>query len=139
MFYKKSYSVINGQKKWFPRACVVGKTVNTQRLANEIRKYCTASPADVHAVIRALPEVMKFFMDNGHSIHLDGLGSFRYKFSCAGNGVDTAEEVTPEQIVSVRVQFTPECQRTVGGKMERPLVQASEFIEIARKDEEVSK
>ena len=130
MYFKKSYSVINGQKKWFPRVCVVGKAINTQQLAKEIAKYCTATPSDVHAVIRALPDVMKFFMDSGHSIHLDGLGSFHYKFSCAGNGVDTPEEVSPEQIKSVRVQFLPECQRTTGGKMDRALVGTSEFVEI---------
>lgn len=130
MFIKKSYSVINGQKKWFPRACVVGKAINTQRLAKEISKFCTASPADVHAVIRALPDVMQFFMANGHSVHLDGLGSFRYKLSCAGNGVDTPEEVSVEQIKSVRVQFTPECQRVTGGKMQRSLIDTSEFIEM---------
>ncbi len=130
MYYKKSYSVINGQKKWFPHACIIGKTVNTQRLAREIMKYCTASPADVHAVVRALPDVMRFFMDNGHSVHLDGLGSFHYKFSCRGNGVDTPEEVSVEQIRAVRVQFLPERQRTTGGRMVRPLVGPSEFVEV---------
>lgn len=131
MFYKKSYSVINGKKKWFPRAHVFGKVVNTQRLAKEIAKFCTASPADVHAVIRALPDAMKFFMDSGYSVHLDGFGSFYYKLSCAGNGVDTPEEVSVQQIKSVRVQFIPECQRVSKGKSIRPLVEPSEFVEVS--------
>lgn len=129
MFYKKSYSVINGKKKWFPRACVVGKPVDTQALAKEIAKYCTASPADVHAVIRALPDVMKWFMSNGHSIHMDGLGSFHYKLSCAGKGADTPEEVSPEQVQAVRVQFRPEW-RKVNQHSQRPLIDEVEFIEL---------
>lgn len=96
------------------RACVNKHTVNTQDLGEAISRKCTVTPADVHAVIRSLPEVMSFFMENGNSVHLDGLGSFYYKLSCAGNGVDTPEEVSTEQVKAVRVQFIPERRKENG-------------------------
>ena len=108
MFYKKSRAKIGGKFKWFPRACVLKHPVDTQELAEAISRKCTVTPADVHAVIRSLPEVMAFYMENGRSVHMDGLGSFFYKLSCAEQGVDTSEEVSAEQVQAVRVQFIPE-------------------------------
>lgn len=115
MFYKKSRAKIGGKFKWFPRACVLKHPVNTQELAEAISRQCTVTPADVHAVIRSLPEVMAFYMKNGRSVHMDGLGSFFYKLSCAGQGVDTPEEVSAEQVQAVRVQFIPERSRQPDG------------------------
>ena len=69
MFYKKSRAKVGGKYKWFPRACVNKHTVNTQDLGEAISRRCTVTPADVHAVIRSLPEVMSFFMENGNSVH----------------------------------------------------------------------
>ena len=85
--------------------------------------------SDVHAVIRSLPEVMSFFMENGNSVHLDGLGSFYYKLSCAGNGVDTPEEVSREQVKAVRVQFIPE-RRKKCGKYCRALGEGVELVKL---------
>ena len=115
MFYKKSRAKIAGKFKWFPRACVLKHPVDTQELAEAISRRCTVTPADVHAVIRSLPEVMAFYMESGRSVHMDGLGSFFYKLSCAGQGVDTPEEVSAEQVQAVRVQFIPERSRQPDG------------------------
>ena len=61
MFYKKSRAKVGGKYKWFPRACVNKHTVNTQDLGEAISRKCTVTPADVHAVIRSLPEVMSLW------------------------------------------------------------------------------
>lgn len=84
MFYKKSCAKVGKAYKWFPRAYVLRKPVDTQMLGEAISQRCTVSPADVHAVLRALPEVMAGYMEAGRSIHMDGLGAFYYKLSCAG-------------------------------------------------------
>ncbi len=63
MFFKKSRAKIGGKFKWFPRACVLKHPVNTQELGEAISHKCTVTPADVHAVIRALPEVMAFYLE----------------------------------------------------------------------------
>lgn len=129
MFYKKSKAKIGKADKWFIRSAVIGKPIDTQRLGEEVTKMCTASPADVHAVLRALPQVMAFFMENGHSVHFDGLGSFFYKLSCAGQGADTPEEAGLHQVKAIRVQFIPERRKRTSGYT-RPLVQNISLIEL---------
>lgn len=131
MFYRKSRAKIGGKYKWFPRAYVLRNPVDTQELAEAITKSCSASPSDVHAVLRALPDVMSFFMENGRSVHMDGLGSFFYKLSCAGKGVDTPEEVSPEQVQAVRVQFIPERRKRIGG-YRRSLGEEVELVEVGK-------
>lgn len=131
MFFKKSRAKIEGKFKWFPRACVMKHPVDTQELGEAISHKCTVTPADVHAVIRALPEVMAFYMENGRSVHLDGLGSFYYKLSCAGKGVDTPEEVSVEQVQAVRVQFIPERSKQADG-YHRTLGEGVELVEFGK-------
>lgn len=129
MFYKKSRAKIGNKYKWFPRAAVLGRSANIDDLARLISRESTASPGDVHLVLRALPGAMSFFMENGRSVHIEGLGSFYFKLSCAGRGVDTPEEVGPEQVKAVRVQFVPERRKSLG-KYSRPLVSTTELIEL---------
>ena len=131
MFFKKSRAKIGGKFKWFPRACVLKHPVNTQELGEAISRKCTVTPADVHAVIRALPEVMAFYLENGRSVHLDGLGSFYYKLSCAGKGVDSPEEVSVEQVQAVRVQFIPERSKRADG-YHRVLGEGVELVELGK-------
>lgn len=129
MYYKKSKAKIGGKTKWFIRSVVIGEPVDTQELGEAIGKVCTASPADVHAVIRALPEVMAGFMDSGRSVHMDGLGSFFYKLSCAGRGADSPEEAGPDQVEAIRVQFIPERRKGADG-YGRALVRNASLIEL---------
>lgn len=104
-------------------------------LGAAIARRCTASPADVFAVLKAMPNVMADFMEAGRSVRLDGFGSFYYKLSCAGRGVDTPEEVSIDQIKAVRVQFVPaRSKRTYG--FTRSLVQDISFIEWGAKNTE---
>lgn len=129
MFWIRRKAVIGKVTKWFPFARTVGTPADTQEVGEAITQVCTASPADVHAVLRALPDVMARIMESGRSVHIDGLGSFYYKLSCAGRGVDTPEEVSEEQIKVIRVQFVPEREKLTGG-FKRPLVsQQIELIE----------
>ena len=98
----------------------MGKPVETQELANRIARESTVSPADTHAVLRALPEVMADF--ESRAVHFEGLGWFRYTTVSAGNGVATKEEVSSDQITGLRVQFTPDRTRNMSGGYTRALV-----------------
>lgn len=51
--------------------------VDTKKLSERISCKCTASPADVNAVITALAEEMAVALKNSCSVHLSGLGFFR--------------------------------------------------------------
>lgn len=120
IFWKRIQQAIND--KWYPRSVTVGKPVETQELANRIARESTVSPADTHAVLRALPAIMADFMKESRAIHVEGLGWFRYTTVSAGNGVDTREEVSSDQITGLRVQFTPDRTRNMSGGYTRALI-----------------
>ena len=75
----------------------------------------TVSPADVRAVLTALGGVMGDYMAQGHSVKLDGIGSFYFTAVSAKGGVDAAEKVSANQIVGVRVRFIRETRFRGGG------------------------
>lgn len=128
MFFKKSKLRVNGKTKWFPRAVIVSKRpADSDELARRIAQMSTASTGDVHLVLRSLPSVMAQIMNEGRTVHIDGLGSFFFKLSCAGRGVDTPEEVSRKQIKDIRVQFLPERQRIDGKRFGKPLTQDVEL------------
>lgn len=79
-------------------------------------------PADTHAVLRALPNIMADFMKESRAVHFEGLGWFRYTTVSAGNGVATKEEVSSDQITGLRVQFTPDRTRNMSGGYTRALI-----------------
>lgn len=128
MFFKKSKLKVNGKTKWFPRAVIVSKRpADSDELARRIAQMSTASTGDVHLVLRSLPSIMAQIMNEGRTVHIDGLGSFFFKLSCAGRGVDTPEEVSRKQIKDIRVQFLPERQRIDGKRFGKPLTQDVEL------------
>lgn len=135
MFWIRRKAIIGKLTKWYPCALTIGEPVSMDELGAAIARRCTASPADVFAVLKAMPNVMADFMEAGRSVRLDGFGSFYYKLSCAGRGVDTPEEVSIDQIKAVRVQFVPaRSKRTYG--FTRSLVQDISFIEWGAKNTE---
>ena len=96
--------------------------METQELANRIARESTVSPADTHAVFRALPNIMADFMKESRAVHFEGLGWFRYTTISAGNGVATKEEVSSDQITGLRVQFTLDRTRNMSGGYTRALI-----------------
>ncbi len=99
-----------------------GKTIlSLTRLS--VKNYLIDNlPADTHAVLRALPNIMADFMKESRAVHFEGLGWFRYTTVSAGNGVATKEEVSSDQITGLRVQFTPDRTRNMSGGYTRALV-----------------
>ena len=99
-----------------------GKTIlSLTRLS--VKNYLSDNlPADTHAVLRALPNIMADFMKESRAVHFEGLGWFRYTTVSAGNGIATKEEVSSDQITGLRVQFTPDRIRNMSGGYTRALV-----------------
>ena len=99
-------------------------------------KRSTVSPADTHAVLRALPNIMADFMKESRAIHIEGLGWFRYTTVAAGNGVENKEDVSSDQITGLRVQFTPDRTRNMSGGYTRALIadEGVTFMEWLGKD-----
>ena len=96
---------------YYPQAITVGKQVTMAQVATMLADRSTVTKADAYAVLSELGTVMSTFMAQGRSVHLDGIGSFRYTINSTKQGVEKKEEVSSDQIVGIRVRFVPEITR----------------------------
>jgi len=138
LIYKAFQSQVatkEGEKLYYPRLVKLGRTVDTQKIAEIIAEKSSLTPGDVHNVIRNLTNVMREQLLNSRTIKLEGLGSFTMMARANGKGVKHEKDVNSSQIIGLRCQFTPEYHRNAG-TITRAMTQGVEFIslaEIARK------
>lgn len=129
------------QKKsnlYYPEAVMVGKKVATKQLATMLSDRCTVTLADTMAVLSELGMVMSSYMSQGKSVHLDGIGSFRYTINATKQGVETEKEVSVKQIRGIRVRFVPEVTRNMDKSVATRSMQpnAVDWIEWGKTPEE---
>ena len=128
-YWKKAYNARPGV--YYPQAIVQGEPVETKDLAEELAQISTVSKFDVNAVLGDIARVMNTLMANGKSVHIDGLGYFRYVLDT--KGVENLEDFDfQKQVKAVRVQFTPEREKNSSGSYTRALVDTKklEWIEL---------
>ena len=101
---------------------------NTKRLAKDIEKESTVSYADVLAVLGSLPTVMQRYLAEGHTVKLDGIGTFYLAVQCTKTGVEDQKKISADQITNVKVQFRPEMVST-GRKDKRRNVLVAEDLQ----------
>ena len=124
-FWKKAFSKRTGVH--YPQAVVQGKPVETD--ARDLSKISTVSNSDVQAVLGDISGVMHTRMSQGKSVHIKGLGYFRYVLDTKGVK-DIKDFSFEKQVQAVRVQFIPERTRTGGGAYTRALVDAEPLERI---------
>ena len=135
-YYKIAYN--KQQEVYYPRAVVQGKPVETETIAKDLAKISTVSNSDVQAVLGDIAGVMHTRMAAGKSVHITGLGYFRYALTA--KGVKNLEDFDFEkQVQAVRVEFIPERERITSGTYSRALVDSEqlEWIRITPEAEEV--
>lgn len=129
-FYKKAFQKKTGV--YYPKAIVQGKPVETETIAKDLAKISTVSNSDVQAVLGDIAGVLHTRMAQGKSVHIKGLGYFRYTLDTVGvkNEADFNFE---KQKKAVRVEFIPERSKTSGGTYTRALVDSEqlEWIELS--------
>ena len=129
-FWKKMFNKRQGV--YYPRAVVQGKPVETETIAKDLAKISTVSNSDVQAVLGDIAGVMHTRMAQGKSVHITGLGYFRYTLDTVG--VDSLEAFDFEkQVKAVRVEFIPERTKLANGTYTRALVDSNqlEWIELS--------
>ena len=102
-----------GKKLFYPRVQLTGN-VNTDQVAREIAELSSLTTGDVKNVIDNLVTVVARHLRSSESVTLNGFGSFRYTMKRVGEGVETANEVTPSQS-KLMVRFTPASKRNTNG------------------------
>lgn len=92
----------------------------------------TVSNSDVQAVLGDIAGVRHTRMAQGKSVHIMGLGYFRYTLDTVG--VDSLEAFDFEkQVKAVRVEFIPERTKLANGTYTRVLVDSDQlkWIELS--------
>jgi predicted histone-like DNA-binding protein len=92
---------------WYPRIVKFGDNVTSDELSEEIAEISSLSPGDVKSLVKDMFGVIKKHLLDGKSVFLDGFGSFTVTCNAKGTGVETKEEVNPNQITQLNVRFTP--------------------------------
>lgn len=123
----------DGVRKWHLCLKKVGRAVNLQQLGEMVAEKSSATPGDVHNVIRNLMSVMRSQLLNSRTVRLDGLGTFTVMARSRGNGVDKEKDVNPNQVTSLHFRFTPEYTRPAALGTTRALWQGVEFEKWAWK------
>lgn len=129
-FWKKSFQKAKGT--YYPQAIVQGKPVETETIAKDLAKISTVSNSDVQAVLGDISGVMHTRMAQGKSVHIKGLGHFRYVLDTKGVK-DLKDFDFEKQVQAVRVQFVPERSKMSNGTYTRALVDSEqlEWIELS--------
>lgn len=109
-YFKAKQMKVNG--RYYPVAVLTDRPMEIDEVAEQIAEASTVSKADVLAVLNALPPVMARGMNAGRSVHLDGVGRFRYTIAAKKGGKATPEEVTANDVERTRIHFTPEGTRS---------------------------
>lgn len=120
------------QSVYYPRAIVQGKPVETETIAKDLAKISTVSNSDVQAVLGDIAGVMHTRMSQGKSVHIKGLGYFRYTLDTVGVK-DEKDFDFEKQKKAVRVEFIPERSKLANGAYTRTLVDSDqlEWIELS--------
>ena len=129
-FWKKMFN--KKQAVYYPRAIVQGKPIETETIAKDLAKISTVSNSDVQAVLGDIAGVMHTRMAQGKSVHIKGLGYFRYVLDTTG--VKSLDDFDfQKQVKAVRVEFIPERTKLSGGTYTRALVDSDEleWIELS--------
>lgn len=129
-FWKKMFN--QKQSVYYPRAIVQGKPVETEVIARDLAKISTVSNSDVQAVLGDIAGVMHTRMSQGKSVHIKGLGYFRYVLDTKGVK-DLADFNFDKQVKAVRIEFIPERSKLSNGTYTRALVDSDtlEWIELS--------
>ena len=112
-FFREKFSKLTG--KWTVSSVSVSQ-YNSKRLAKDIEKESTVSYTDIMAVLTSLPTVMQRYLAEGHTVKLEGIGTFYLTVQCTKTGVEKKEQCSAEQITNVKVQFRPEMESPATGR-----------------------
>ena len=89
-------------KKWYASAKSIDD-ISLRALAKEIAQRSTVSPADTHAVLIALTEVLVEHLSDSRIVRLGDFGAFQV--SIGSEGAETEEQFNASLIKSKKVVF----------------------------------
>lgn len=105
-----------GQPDKFYGKTVKRQDVTLETIAELISKKNSVTESDVYGVLKALVHEMKFLLQLGHTVKLDGFGNFH--LTIESEMVDKESDYQLDKHVKrVLCKFTPASHRTEGRKL----------------------
>lgn len=101
--------------KWYGKT-VKRQDVTLKQLAHMISQSNSVTESDVYGVLTALVHEMKFFLQMGHTIKLDGFGNFHLTIE-SETVEDKNDYRLKEHVKRVKCKFTPASHRITGRKL----------------------
>ena len=101
--------------KWYGKA-VKRQDVTLQQIAEIISQNNSVTESDVYGVLKALVHEMKFLLQMGHTVKLDGFGNFHLTIESEMVN-DKKDYRFDEHVKRVKCKFTPASHRVQGGKL----------------------
>ena len=92
------------QKKYYAAPSYT-EDVTLRKVAQDISKNCTLTPADITAVLESFLDILPGYLEEGHSIKMGDFGRFRLSFSSDGHTEE--KDVSADDIKSARILFVP--------------------------------
>ena len=96
---------IGGKKDVYILHAIKSGEINLERLAYEISNQCTASEADVWAVLVALGNQLRFHLGEGHTVNMENIGRFSIGFRCPAK--ENPEDLKPSDIKQFHINYQP--------------------------------
>lgn len=118
---KQIKSPRSGVLKYYYQVAPVSP-LTLERIAKNISGRCTVTETDCLAVLNALETEVITALQDGHSVRLGQLGSFRPTVSCQGEAV--LDDLTVQSIKAVRARFT------MGGRMRSALLTSNQEMKF---------
>jgi predicted histone-like DNA-binding protein len=98
-------------------------------ICKDVDSRCTATPADVAAVLKALLTTMEVFLGKGEIIRLGDFGTFQIAVS--STGAETKEEFHSSMIKKGRISFRP-------GKLLNNMLKTLEYTQVPKRPVKVT-
>ncbi|WP_443740191.1 HU family DNA-binding protein [Treponema sp.] len=92
------------QKKFYAAPSYT-EDVTLRKVAQDISKTCTLTPADISAVLESFLDILPGYLEEGHSIKMGDFGRFRLSFSSLGHELE--KDVSATDIKNARILFVP--------------------------------
>lgn len=107
-FYKNPSPKDSKKRTRYHARIVTGGTVSTESLAKKIHSRCTATTADVKAVLISLADVVVEELQEGRRVYIEGLGYLSITLQCPE--IQSPKEIRAESIHFKSVAFRPEAE-----------------------------
>lgn len=97
----------NAAERFYPAAAYIDE-IDINNIAEDIAQSTALTQAEVIGVLRSFLQTVPHYMLMGYKVRLDSLGIFKIGLKTRAGGRENAEDVSANDIIGIRVLYTPD-------------------------------